>query len=109
MITLTDSAVKAVSRFITGAENPVAGLRILVTGGGCSGLQYSMKLESAAEPTDTIVEYGDVKVLVDPESFPKIDGIVVDFVDSLEGSGFKFSNPNAVKSCACGSSFATGA
>jgi iron-sulfur cluster assembly accessory protein len=107
MITLTESAVKAVNRFIAGAETPAAGLRIQVTGGGCSGLQYGMKLEAEAEPTDTVVEYGAVKVFVDPESFAKIDGIVVDFVDSLEGSGFKFSNPNATKSCACGSSFAT--
>jgi iron-sulfur cluster assembly protein len=107
MITLTDSAVKAVNRFIKGAENPAAGLRIQVTGGGCSGLQYSLKLESEVGPTDTVVEYDDVKVFVDPESLTKIDGIVVDFVDSLEGSGFKFSNPNATKSCACGTSFAT--
>ncbi len=107
MITLTDSAVKAVSRFIKSAENPAEGLRIQVTGGGCSGLQYSLKLEAASSPADTIVEYGDVKVIVDAESLPKIDGIVVDFVDSLEGSGFKFTNPNATKSCACGSSFAT--
>jgi iron-sulfur cluster assembly accessory protein len=107
MITLTDSAVKAVNRFIKGAENPVAGLRIQVTGGGCSGLQYSLKLENEVSPIDTVVEYDEVKVFVDPESMGKIDGIVVDFVDSLEGSGFKFSNPNATKSCACGSSFAT--
>lgn len=106
MITLTDSAVKAVSRFIQGAENPATGLRIQVSGGGCSGLQYSLKLEPEQSPTDTVVEYGAVKVFIDPESLPKIDGIVVDFVDSLEGSGFKFSNPNATKSCACGSSFA---
>lgn len=106
MITLTDSAVKAVNRFIAGAETPASGLRILVTGGGCSGLQYSMKLEKEAAMTDTVVDYGSVKVFVDPESLSKIDGIVVDFVDSLEGSGFKFSNPNATKTCACGSSFA---
>lgn len=107
MITLTETAIKAVDRFIRGAENPASGLRIQVTGGGCSGLQYSLKLESEVGPADTVVEYGTVKVFVDPESLPKIDGIVVDFVDSLEGSGFKFTNPNATKSCACGSSFAT--
>jgi iron-sulfur cluster assembly accessory protein len=107
MITLTDSAVKAVNRFIKSAETPAAGLRIQVTGGGCSGLQYSLKLESEVSPADTVVDYGEVKVFVDPESLPKIDGIMVDFVDSLEGSGFKFTNPNATKSCACGSSFAT--
>lgn len=107
MITLTESAIKAVNRFIKGAESPVTGLRIQITGGGCSGLQYSLKLEAEQNPADTVIAYGDVKVFVDPESFPKIDGSVIDFVDSLEGSGFKFTNPNASKSCACGSSFAT--
>ena len=116
MITLTDSAVKAVNRFINGAEQPAAGLRILVAGGGCSGLQYSLKLENEVGPTDTVVEYDDVKVFVDPESIPllvdpmsysMLQGLSIDFVDSLTQTGFKFSNPNATKSCACGSSFAT--
>lgn len=105
MLTLTESAQKAVGRFITGSETPVAGLRIAVTGGGCSGMQYSMALEETAKADDTIVETGGVKVLIDPHSAPLLEGVVVDFLDSMDGSGFKFQNPNASASCGCGNSF----
>ena len=105
MLTLTENAQQAVTRFIEGAEEPVIGLRIAVTGGGCSGMQYSMALESAAKTDDTVVECGEVKVFVDPQSVPMLSGVIVDFLDSMEGSGFKFENPNATKSCGCGSSF----
>lgn len=105
MVTLTDSAIQAVNRFISGSDGAASGLRIQVTGGGCSGFQYGMKLEPAAAADDTVVEYGDVKVFIDPASLPMISGAVVDFVDSLEGSGFKFTNPNAKSACSCGSSF----
>lgn len=107
MITLTDNAVKAVGRFIASSGKPSAGLRIEVTDGGCSGLQYGLKLDEQTGPTDTVIDCGEVKVFVDADSMPKLDGMSIDFVDSLDGSGFKFSNPNAVKSCACGSSFNT--
>ena len=105
MLTLTESAQSAVSRFIVGAEEPVQGLRISVTGGGCSGMQYAMALEAEAKTDDTIMEFGDVKVFVDPQSAPMLNGVTVDFLDSMEGSGFKFENPNAANSCGCGSSF----
>jgi iron-sulfur cluster assembly accessory protein len=108
MITLTENAIKAVRRFITYSDMPKAGLRIAVTGGGCSGLEYSLKLEETPSADDTVVEYDKVKVIIDPKSMTMIDGMSVDFVDSLEGSGFKFTNPNATKSCACGTSFSTG-
>jgi len=108
MITLTESAVKAVGRFIANSDKPTGGLRIEVTDGGCSGLSYGLKLEETHTQDDTVIDCGDVKVFVDPLSLPKLDGMSIDFVDSLEGSGFKFVNPNAVKSCACGSSFSTG-
>lgn len=108
MITLTESAIQAVGRFIAGSDKPNAGLRIEVTDGGCSGLSYGLRLEEKESSEDTVIECGDVKVFVDPVSMPQLDGMSIDFVDSLEGSGFKFTNPNAVKSCACGSSFSTG-
>lgn len=108
MITLTESAVNAVSRFIASSEKPDAGLRIEVTDGGCSGLSYGLRLEQQQGDADTVIDCGNIKVLVDPLSLLKLDGMTIDFVDSLEGSGFKFTNPNAVKSCACGSSFSTG-
>lgn len=105
MITLTDSAVNAVSRFIAGSDNPASGLRVSVTGGGCSGFQYGLSLEAEADATDTVVEFGNVKVFVDPASVPLLEGVTVDFVDSIEGAGFKFENPNAKASCGCGNSF----
>ncbi len=107
MITLTENAISAVGRFIEGSEKPKASLRIEVVDGGCSGYQYGLRLEDAQSSNDTVLEFGAVKVLVDEDSVPMLDGMTVDFVDSLEGSGFKFTNPNAAKSCACGTSFNT--
>ncbi|MDD5273387.1 MAG: iron-sulfur cluster assembly accessory protein [Methylovulum sp.] len=109
MITLTEKAINAVGRFIASSETPSAGLRIEVTDGGCSGYQYGMKLEADSAPEDTVIDCGAVKVFVAPTSMPMLDGMEVDFLDSIEGSGFKFINPNAAKSCACGSSFNTSA
>ena len=107
MITLTDKAISAVGRFIANSEMPNASLRIEVTDGGCSGLQYGLKLEAAQGENDTVIDCGAVKVFVSADSLPALDGMSVDFIDSIEGSGFKFTNPNAVKSCACGTSFST--
>ena len=105
MLTLTENAQKAVGRFINGSETPVSGLRISVTGGGCSGMQYGMVLEEAAKTDDTVVEIGEIRIFVDPLSAPMLKDVVVDFLDSMEGSGFKFENPNATASCGCGNSF----
>lgn len=105
MLTLTPSALTAVERFIKGSDTPVAGLRISISGGGCSGFQYGMRLEEVKAEDDVEVAVGGVKLLIDPFSAPMLDGVTVDFVDSLNGSGFKFENPNATASCACGSSF----
>lgn len=105
MISLTPSALQAVSRFISTSARPVAGLRIHVQGGGCAGLQYGMKLESARDEDDYAVELDGLTLLVDPYSAPMLTGVTVDFVDSLTGSGFKFDNPNAAGGCSCGKSF----
>jgi iron-sulfur cluster assembly accessory protein len=105
MIILTDNAQKAISRFIKGADTAVDGLRISVTGGGCSGMQYGMALEATAKGDDTIVEVAGLKIFIDPYSAPLLKGVTVDFLDSMEGSGFKFDNPNASASCGCGNSF----
>ena len=107
MLTLTDSAVSAVQKFIDSADKPIAGLRIKVEGGGCSGLQYGMKLEETVGQTDSILEFTGVKVLVDADSASMLEGVTVDFVDGLNGTGFKFENPNATASCGCGKSFAS--
>ena len=105
MLTLTPSALTAVERFIKGSDTPVAGLRISISGGGCSGFQYGMRLEELKAEDDVELAMGGVTLLIDPFSAPMLDGVTVDFVDSLNGSGFKFENPNATASCACGSSF----
>ncbi|MCY0965638.1 HesB/IscA family protein [Parathalassolituus penaei] len=105
MLIMTDSAVSAVRRFMDSTQAPIVGLRIKVEGGGCSGFQYGMKLESQAEDADEVFDFSGVKVLVDTTSAPLLNGVTVDFVDGLEGSGFKFHNPNASNSCGCGKSF----
>ncbi|MBV2092089.1 MAG: iron-sulfur cluster assembly accessory protein [Candidatus Thiodiazotropha sp. (ex. Lucinisca nassula)] len=105
MLTLTENAHKAISRFIKSSETPVGGLRISVTGGGCSGLQYGMALEESANDEDAVLEIEELKIFVDPLSAPMLNGVTVDFLDSMEGSGFKFENPNATNSCGCGNSF----
>lgn len=106
MLTLTESAQNAIHRFIKGADTPVAGLRIAVTGGGCSGLQYAMDLIESADPEDVSIACGPVTVFVEPLSAPLLKGVTIDFVDGINGSGFKFENPNASNSCGCGNSFA---
>lgn len=105
MLTLTENAIKAINRFISSSEQGAAGLRIRVSDGGCSGLQYGLKLEQASALDDLVVESGGVKVFIDPNSQPAIEGVTVDFVESMEGSGFKFTNPNAKNPCSCGKSF----
>lgn len=106
MLTLTENAAKAVNKFIVSANKPIAGLRIQVEGGGCSGLKYAMRLEEHAEAEDQIVEFGGVNILVDSNSAAMLIGVTVDYVEGMEGSGFKFENPNATGSCGCGKSFA---
>jgi iron-sulfur cluster assembly protein len=105
MITMTPAAVKAVQRFIRGSETPIAGLRLAISGGGCSGLQYGMKLEAEKAEDDWELEVDGVTLLVDPMSYPMLDNVSVDFVDTLTHTGFRFDNPNASAQCSCGSSF----
>ena len=106
MITMTDSAKSAVTRFISSTDKPVAGLRIRVEGGGCSGLKYSLKLEESGAEGDQQLDCGGITLLIDDTSAPLLAGVTMDFVESMEGSGFTFVNPNASHSCSCGKSFA---
>jgi iron-sulfur cluster assembly protein len=105
MINLTPNAVKAIHRFIRGSETPVAGLRIMIQGGGCSGFQYGLRLEAERQEDDTELDIEGVKLLVDPMSYTLVAGITVDFIDTLTHTGFKFDNPNATSTCGCGQSF----
>ncbi len=106
MVQLTESAASALRSAITGAGTPVEGLRISVQSGGCSGYQYMMGLVSQIEPDDLMFENSGMKVFIDPASVPLLRGTTIDFVVSLQGSGFTFDNPQAKSSCSCGKSFA---
>jgi len=105
MIAFTPVAAKAVRRFIKSSETPVAGLRLFVSGGGCSGLQYGLRLEAAQDDDDIVVDGEGFAIFVDAMSQPLLDGVTVDFVDSMVETGFRFSNPNATAACGCGKSF----
>lgn len=102
---LTERAVEKVNEIITTQEPQPAGLRISVVGGGCSGFSYSMAFENSPTMMDKTMKYGDLKVFVDQASLLYLEGAEVDYVENLEGSGFKFNNPNVKSTCGCGSSF----
>jgi iron-sulfur cluster assembly protein len=86
---------------------PNHALRVFVSGGGCSGLQYGMAFEESPRDFDNVVEVEGIRLIVDPTSLMYLQGAVIDFVDSLMGGGFRIDNPNAVSSCGCGHSFRT--
>ena len=106
-INLTDAAVNTVKNLLAQKEVPNHGLRVFVSGGGCSGMQYGMALEAEPRPYDHVVERDGVKVFVDPTSMMYLSNATIDYEDSIMGGGFKIENPNAVSSCGCGSSFKT--
>ncbi len=107
MISITDNTVGKVKNLLKekGAEG--GALRVFVAGGGCSGYQYGMALAQQKEEDDFVVEHDGVKLFIDPESAPLLKGAEIDYVEDVMKSGFSIFNPNAVKSCACGSSFDT--
>ena len=109
MITMTPEAVRQLRVYLEEQGTPEAKLRVFVTPGGCSGLSYGMTVEDYAEDDDHIVpQDGGLEVLVDQFSAIYLEGAEIDYVNSLMGGGFTINNPNAVTSCACGSSFDTG-
>ena len=104
-ISLTPNAVAKVKE-IMGQQNPVpAGLRVGVVGGGCSGFSYSMSFEHASGMMDKVFDMDGLKVYVDATSVMYLNGCIVDYIETLEGAGFKFENPNVKSTCGCGSSF----
>jgi iron-sulfur cluster assembly protein len=104
MITVTPKAVSKIREQV--AKHGVqGGLRLGVLGGGCSGLSYLFKFDVKPRPTDQVYEFDDVKIFVDPKSMIYLDGMTLDWKDSLIQSGFEFDNPHAKKSCGCGTSF----
>jgi len=104
-ITLTPNAVAKVKE-IMAQQNPVpTGLRVGVVGGGCSGFSYSMQFENSAGMMDKTFDFDGLKVYVDATSVMYLNGCIVDYLETLEGAGFKFENPNVKSTCGCGSSF----
>ena len=105
MVQLTEKAVSKVKEILDSQEPKPAGLRISVVGGGCSGFSYSMAFENQQNMLDKTYKYDELKVFIDQASLLYLDGVEVDYVESLEGAGFKFNNPNVKSTCGCGSSF----
>ncbi len=106
-LVITARAAEEVQKFITQEQVPSesAGLRVSVLPGGCSGFKYSLNIEERALDDDMVAEVNGVRVFVDGFSAQYLSGITIDYVTSMQGSGFTFSNPNATGGCGCGSSF----
>jgi iron-sulfur cluster assembly protein len=106
MVTLTTTAVSKVQDFIREhGSGQTSGLRVAVLPGGCSGFQYGLNVEEAPEGDDEVLEQHGIKIFVDPFSAQYLEGVEIDYVTSMMGSGFSFRNPNASGGCGCGSSF----
>ena len=104
MITISSTAEEKIRELIQ-EEKDTVGLRVFVKGGGCHGYQYGMAFESATSDDDTVIEQGNVKVIMDSQSAPLLAGCEVDFHDTVQGSGFEIKNPQAKTTWGCGSSF----
>jgi iron-sulfur cluster assembly protein len=106
-INLTETAAAEVRKFIEAEKVPLetAGLRVGVLPGGCSGFKYSLNIEEASQDDDIILDSAGIRVFVDGFSLQYLNGVTIDYVTSMQGSGFTFTNPNATGGCGCGSSF----
>ena len=104
---VTENAVTEIKKFMSGEEGlpETAGLRVRVVPGGCSGFQYSLNIEEDSRQGDFILDQGGVKLFVDMFSAQYLNGVKIDYVTGVMGSGFTFTNPNATGSCGCGTSF----
>jgi iron-sulfur cluster assembly accessory protein len=105
MINVTETAASKITELLAEENKLGAGLRVFVQGGGCSGFQYGLTFDNVEKPNDNVLEIDGLKVYVDAMSGMYLDGVKIDYIESLEGSGFKIENPNASGSCGCGQSF----
>ena len=105
-LVFTDSAASKVKALIEEEGNEELKLRVFVTGGGCSGLQYGFTFDEISNEDDTVMEKQGVKLLIDPMSYQYLIGAEIDYTEGLEGAQFVIKNPNATSTCGCGSSFA---
>jgi iron-sulfur cluster assembly protein len=106
-ITITEKAIARIKSAMVkeGISPTEGGLRVGVQGGGCSGLSYNIRFDSQPRERDRVFQFGDVRVFVDPKSFIYLHGMILDYEETLMQQGFVFKNPNAQKSCGCGTSF----
>src|SRR5207245_4802898 len=105
MISLTPTASTKVKE-IMGMQNPVpTALRVAVVGGGCSAFQYHMAFENQTNDSDEVIDFNGLKVAVDQMRSMYLEGVEIDYIETIEGAGFKFNNPNVKSTCGCGSSF----
>ncbi|MCA9539546.1 MAG: iron-sulfur cluster insertion protein ErpA [Myxococcales bacterium] len=105
MISLSENAASKVKELIEKRPDPTQGLRVGVRGGGCSGFTYFLEFAETGNKGDREVDSHGVTLFVDPKSYLYLMGTEIDYVDSLAGAGFKFTNPNARRTCGCGESF----
>ena len=105
MVQLTETAIGKVKEILDTQEPKPSGLRISVVGGGCSGFSYSMAFENTPGMLDKTYKFDGLNVFIDQASLLYLDGVQVDYVETLEGQGFKFNNPQVKSTCGCGSSF----
>lgn len=105
MIELTQEAITEVKRLLTQEDKEDWGLRVGVAGGGCSGLSYTLAFDENPNDNDNVMDCNGVKVYCDPKSYLFLNGMTLDFSTELLTGGFKFINPNAARSCSCGTSF----
>lgn len=105
MVSLTERAATEIVTLLEKQEKQGHALRIWIQGGGCSGYEYGMALDDSPAEEDLKFESNGVKVVVDAQSYPYLDGSEIDFVETLMGGGFKVDNPNAASTCGCGQSF----
>jgi iron-sulfur cluster assembly protein len=105
MVMLTENAIGQVKKVIGEQSEPYVGIRVGVEGGGCSGFQYTLKLERTSREGDDVVQVDGFQLLIDPQSMVYLDGTEIDYVETLQAAGFRFNNPNVTGSCGCGESF----
>ena len=107
ILSVSSSAVQVIRTLLEQRQIPNHALRVFVSGGGCSGMQYGMAFEESPRDFDKVVAVDGVRLIIDPTSMMYLQGATIDYVDSLMGGGFRIENPNAVSSCGCGNSFRT--
>jgi len=105
MITLTNKAVGKIKELLQTQPESFSGIRIQVVGGGCSGFQYSINFETQGNNNDEIIDIENFKVYVDPASLMYLENTTLDWLETLNGAGFKFHNPDVKSTCGCGESF----